>query len=147
LSRADAINQVVAYMQRIHSESARLGRPYIKIGLADTFIDWTYNGISAYQDNAIGGMDYKDLLTDMVNAVNAAGERLYFLHVDSPYDFVTKRTPAAIYYHADDGFAGEGNCTWPPSGFVPSGFGPYRSTNWETTDWMGQILAVGQQAR
>ena len=70
---AQAIDQVVEYMQTIHTTY-----PDIKIGLVDQHGNWVLGlggGVGAY---------FTDLMTD----INAAQERLAFLNVDAPYEYV-----------------------------------------------------------
>lgn len=75
---------LIAYMQRFHQV-----HPEVKIGLISNLPNWGYNGTppywGAYYNKPV---EYQDVLESIVSAADKAGEKIAFVHVDNPYDFV-----------------------------------------------------------
>ncbi len=91
----DAIQALIMYMQDIHGGTGGYqGHPDIKIGMLIAFPNVTYQGIPPTQDPNIynyNGIPYEDVLSQAVNDIRAAGETLWFLHADSPYNYVVNQ--------------------------------------------------------
>ena len=78
------IREIVDYMKAIHAE-----RPEIKIGIIFNFPARIYNGVPAYPLFIYNDIDYKIVLDGLIKAVDRAGEKLYFVHADNPFDMAT----------------------------------------------------------
>lgn len=146
-TEAQAVAQVVAYMQTIHATY-----PAIKIGLIDQPTNWEYGGLGRYAAGSYGH-NYDTVFTALMVAIAAAGETLGFLHVDIPYEYAngivsssqsgadhwltrvkTMQTVAASYavpfgvvINSAYGGGGEGTGTFPGAPFAGSDalFGKY----------------------
>lgn len=92
----DAIHALIIYMQDIHHGTGGYqGHPDIKIGMTVGFPNVNYQGIPRSEGPApniydYNGIDYDLVLSQAVNDIRAAGETLWFLHADSPYNYLVK---------------------------------------------------------
>ncbi|HVS80925.1 MAG TPA: hypothetical protein VHE60_04265, partial [Pyrinomonadaceae bacterium] len=82
-----AVEAVVAYMQVFHSV-----HPAVRLGLITNFPNWHYGSIPSYWSTDYG--DFQVAFETLLAAVDAAGEKLWFVHADNPYDFATGQQPS-----------------------------------------------------
>lgn len=95
------------------------GRPNIKIGLLPNFANYNYNGTPDIANRPeLAGLNYYQVLSQVVSQVKAAGETLWFLHADSPYELTVLKV-------------------WPNGGAIPN----------QGYDYLGRLIALGNQAR
>jgi hypothetical protein len=89
MSLADSIQTLVKYMSYVHTGVQGLpGRPEIKFGLVIAMPNVRYQGTPAPTGaHTLNDLDFYDVLSQMVNTVKAAGETLWSVHSDSPYNY------------------------------------------------------------
>ena len=105
----DALARYMAAMRAAH--------PGVRIGWLINFPNWSYGDVASYQCATKDYGDLQVILDEVVRGLDAQGETLDYLMIDSPYD----------YTH---GLAAS-NCHDDPT----------------TVDWMGRLLALEAQAR
>ena len=88
LPLAKAIAQLVAYFKRIHEK-----HPEIEIGIIPNTVWWDFEKHQSYFGqgswSAGSGYELTQVLDELLKALDAAGERLAFIHIDTPYDYLT----------------------------------------------------------
>lgn len=89
LSLADSVQTLVKYMSYVHTGVQGLaGRPDIKFGLVIAMPNVRYQGTPAPTgSHTLNDLDFYDVLNDIVSAVKGAGETLWYVHSDSPYNY------------------------------------------------------------
>lgn len=85
----EATDEIVDYMKQVH-----LQYPNIKFGLITNFPHWGYKNTKSYWANDCGwDCDYKIALEALLEKVESRGEKIYYVHVDNPYDYTTTVAP------------------------------------------------------
>ncbi len=87
----ESLPELVKFMKRFHEV-----HPETKFGLIINFPNYGYgNNISYWSNNEPWG-DYKSHLEKILTAVDNAGEKLYYVHIDNPYDYAIGERPHTI---------------------------------------------------
>ncbi|MFH0863573.1 MAG: hypothetical protein V1858_00580 [Candidatus Gottesmanbacteria bacterium] len=94
-----ALPELIKFMKRFHEV-----HPETKFGLISNFPNYGYGSNMSYwlANDPLG--DFRSHFEKILQAVEATGEHLYFLHVDNPYDYAI--------------------------GAVPNPYGPSQTTDW-----------------
>jgi len=87
-----SIEELIDYMKAVHAV-----HPDIKLGLITNFPNWHYGDYPSYHGHFVDYGDYEVVLDTVVEAVEASGEKLYFVHADNPYDFYTGSFDSAFH--------------------------------------------------
>jgi hypothetical protein len=88
-SLADSVAAFASYIQHIHNGTIDLpGHSDIKIGIDIAMPNVKYQGTpSPTGSDSLNSLDFYDVLNAIVNAVEQAGETLWYVHSDSPYNY------------------------------------------------------------
>jgi hypothetical protein len=85
-----AVEETVDAMQTWHAS-----HPDVKIGVIPNFPNWSYRDAPSYFPGVVDYGEYASVLDALAVAVDAAGERLWFVHADNPYGYAIGRHPGA----------------------------------------------------
>jgi hypothetical protein len=99
-----AVPELASYMQTIHASY-----PRIKIGLDVNFAQWAYNWNGtpySYFGLPVPLTDYKSILEKMVTDTTNKGEKIAFVQVDNPYDYITDEHSSSWHTPSDVGYKG-----------------------------------------
>lgn len=85
----EATDEIVDYMERVHSQY-----PNIRFGLIADLAHWGYGDTKSYwKDNCGWDCDYEIALEALLGKIESRGEKIYYIHVAYPYDYVTTVAP------------------------------------------------------
>jgi hypothetical protein len=88
-TQAQANVELLNYMRAVHTAYST-----IKIGLDVNFPNWAYQGSPNYFGALTPLTDYDVCLESMLAAVRDAGEKIWFIQCDNPYDYSSGIHPA-----------------------------------------------------
>jgi hypothetical protein len=103
ISIADAKAELVSYMQRVHATY-----PDVRIGMIVGLFNWGWQGDLNYTGPILTPTpDLDEWLPEVVDAINDAGERLWFLECDGPVDYFLK-----VRLEVEGGYTGYQEIDW-----------------------------------
>ena len=87
-----AVKALVDYIKTIHATY-----PDIKIGIIVNFPNWPYKETPNYWGGTLHGNlpDYSVVLEKAIAGINAAGEKIYYVNTDNPYDYAIATHPSS----------------------------------------------------